>query len=103
MAVVSFAGYRRIYITGSLSFCGVGSGTSIKLSVAFKTPICRAVPGTNESLWFRGIKNLDATIDWLFEHGGLGGALGSQEVSDFKRISEGTSRASLPYLMAHTP
>ncbi len=29
------------------------------------------VPGTNESLWFRGIKNLDATLDWLFEHGGL--------------------------------
>jgi hypothetical protein len=32
------------------------------------------VSGTNESLWFRGIKNLDATIDWLFEQGGLGGA-----------------------------
>ena len=33
------------------------------------------VPGTkNESLWFRGITNLDATIDWLFTHGGLAGA-----------------------------
>jgi hypothetical protein len=32
------------------------------------------VPGTNESLWFRGVKNLDATIEWLFEHGGLSGA-----------------------------
>ena len=32
------------------------------------------VPGTNKSLWFRGIKNLDATLDWLFEHGKLGDA-----------------------------
>ena len=32
------------------------------------------VPGTNQSLWFRGIRNLDATIDWLFAHGGLSGA-----------------------------
>jgi hypothetical protein len=32
------------------------------------------VPGTNESLYFRGITNLDATIDWLFAHGGLSGA-----------------------------
>ena len=32
------------------------------------------VPGTNESLWFRGITNLDATLDWLFEHGGMGDA-----------------------------
>ena len=29
------------------------------------------VPGSDETLWFRGIRNLDATIDWLFEHGGL--------------------------------
>ena len=35
-----------------------------------------SVPGGNasEKLWFRGIKNLDATIEWLFTHGGLGDA-----------------------------
>ena len=27
------------------------------------------VPGTNDSLWFRGIKNLDAAIDWALLHG----------------------------------
>ena len=27
------------------------------------------VPNSDRKLWFRGIKNLDATLDWLFEHG----------------------------------
>lgn len=27
------------------------------------------VPGTNEKLFFRGIKNLDATIEWALRHG----------------------------------
>ncbi len=31
------------------------------------------MPGSdsNAALIFRGIKNLDATVDWAFEHGGL--------------------------------
>ena len=28
-----------------------------------------SVPGTNEKLWFRGIKNLDATVEWALRHG----------------------------------
>ena len=32
------------------------------------------VPGSSAKLWMRGIKNLDATIDWLFANGGLGDA-----------------------------
>ena len=33
------------------------------------------VPGhENETLYFRGIKNLDATIEWAFAHAGLGNA-----------------------------
>jgi hypothetical protein len=27
------------------------------------------VPGTKEKLWFRGIKNLDATLEWALNHG----------------------------------
>ena len=32
------------------------------------------VPNSSATLWMRGIKNLDATIDWLFANGGLGDA-----------------------------
>ena len=32
------------------------------------------VPGTNQSLWFRGIRNIDATLDRLFQDYGLGQA-----------------------------
>ena len=28
-----------------------------------------SVPGTNETLHFRGIKNLDATVQWALSHG----------------------------------
>ena len=28
-----------------------------------------SVPGTKEKLWFRGIKNLDATVEWALRHG----------------------------------
>ena len=28
-----------------------------------------SVPGTKEKLWFRGIKNLDATVEWALRRG----------------------------------
>ena len=32
------------------------------------------MPGSDKKLWFRGVPNLDATLDWLHEHAGLDGA-----------------------------
>jgi hypothetical protein len=33
-----------------------------------------AVPGTKEAVWFRGLANLDGTLDWAFQHLGLNNA-----------------------------
>lgn len=60
------------------------------------------VPGTNASLWFRGIRNLDATLDALFAHYGMdqaelivltGGSAGG--LSTFLHLDHVAERASV--------